>query len=148
MARPDPNPTAPPVDPAPAAPAAPEDALRLADPPRTFVRRVQPVAADGEAIAHVILYQDVTAERAGDGLGLGLHVSRLIAERHGGRLWLESAPDQGTVAVLVMPLAAVGDDQGPRSEGYGAGRTGDSGRLGYTAGEPGPARAGPGTGVG
>jgi signal transduction histidine kinase len=41
----------------------------------------------------------------GGGLGLGLYVSRLLSERLGGRLWLESAPGEGTVAVLELPVA-------------------------------------------
>ena len=40
----------------------------------------------------------------GGGMGLGLHVSRVLAERHGGRLWLESEPGRGTVAILDLPL--------------------------------------------
>ena len=40
----------------------------------------------------------------GGGLGLGLHVSRLLAERHEGRLWLESEAGRGTTAILELPL--------------------------------------------
>lgn len=44
------------------------------------------------------------AARVGGGLGLGLHVSRMLAERHEGRLWLESTVGQGTTAILKVPL--------------------------------------------
>lgn len=44
------------------------------------------------------------AARVGGGLGLGLHVSRMLAERHEGRLWLESTVGQGTTAILEIPL--------------------------------------------
>jgi two-component system sensor histidine kinase RegB len=43
-----------------------------------------------------------TTKEAGRGLGLGLFLARLFAERCGGRLTLQS--DQGTVACLELPL--------------------------------------------
>jgi len=39
------------------------------------------------------------------GSGLGLHISRRLAEQHGGRLWLESSGDVGSTFVLELPLA-------------------------------------------
>ena len=41
----------------------------------------------------------------GGGLGLGLYVSRVLAERLGGRLWLESVLGEGTTAILELPVA-------------------------------------------
>jgi signal transduction histidine kinase len=39
------------------------------------------------------------------GTGLGLHVSRRLAERQGGRLWLEASSSAGSVFVLELSVA-------------------------------------------
>jgi two-component system sensor histidine kinase AtoS len=41
--------------------------------------------------------------RAGRGRGLGLARAYRIVEAHGGRVWLESRPDEGTTAHLLLP---------------------------------------------
>jgi signal transduction histidine kinase len=38
------------------------------------------------------------------GFGLGLTIARKIVERHGGRIEVESEPQQGSVFRLVFPL--------------------------------------------
>jgi signal transduction histidine kinase len=48
-------------------------------------------------------------ERAGtkevrEGLGLGLYIARQLAESHGGRLEVESVPNQGSTFRLTLPL--------------------------------------------
>ncbi|KON80657.1 sensor histidine kinase [Azoarcus sp. PA01] len=40
------------------------------------------------------------------GTGLGLPISRQIVEHFGGRLWVESSPERGTVFTFVLPLHA------------------------------------------
>ena len=50
---------------------------------------------------------------AGRGRGLGLARAYRIIEGHGGRIWLESAPDEGTMAHVLLPRAAK-----PSSDGH------------------------------
>jgi signal transduction histidine kinase len=39
------------------------------------------------------------------GMGMGLPISQTILENHGGRIWVESAPDGGAVFFVRLPLA-------------------------------------------
>jgi signal transduction histidine kinase len=40
-----------------------------------------------------------------NGMGLGLSITRTIVEAHGGRVWVESNPEDGTVFQVELPLA-------------------------------------------
>ena len=46
--------------------------------------------------------------RAIPGTGLGLHISRQLAEQHHGRLWLDTSAGPGSVFILALPLAEPG----------------------------------------
>jgi two-component system sensor kinase FixL len=43
------------------------------------------------------------------GMGVGLSISRTIAEAHGGRLWFERNPAGGTIFHLALPLSETPD---------------------------------------
>ena len=45
-----------------------------------------------------------TTKEPGKGTGMGLAIGRTIAEKHGGRLECRSAPEQGTIFTLWLPL--------------------------------------------
>lgn len=62
--------------------------------------------APGERDRIFAPFYRTTEARNIPGTGLGLHISRRLAEQHGGRLWLEKSADPvpGTVFTLALPL--------------------------------------------
>jgi signal transduction histidine kinase len=58
-----------------------------------------------EEAAHLFqkYYRTRSTARKSEGLGLGLYISRLIVEAHGGRIWVESLPGQGAAFSFCLP---------------------------------------------
>jgi len=79
-----------------------ETAMRGTD-PAFVVRDNGPGIAEGNRERAFGLFKRLESNRDGGSTGVGLTISRTIIERHGGRLWLEAAPDGGLEAIFTLP---------------------------------------------
>jgi C4-dicarboxylate-specific signal transduction histidine kinase len=50
-----------------------------------------------------------------NGMGLGLSITRTIVEAHGGRIWVESGPEEGTLFQVELPLAIANGAMSPQT---------------------------------
>ncbi len=62
------------------------------------------IAAEDQAAVFQAFKQTVSGLRQGGGTGLGMPISKSLAEAHGGRLWLESELSKGSCFYVALPV--------------------------------------------
>ena len=83
--------------------------VRLARREGTAVIEVsdQGIGITPEAMPHIFerFFKPRTQQAVFGGLGLGLYICKEIVERHGGRIWATSVPNEGSTFYVELPLA-------------------------------------------
>jgi signal transduction histidine kinase len=60
--------------------------------------------ADQQKIFEEFQQADSTSTRKQGGTGLGLAIAKKIIDMHGGRIWVESRPEQGATFWFTLPV--------------------------------------------
>jgi light-regulated signal transduction histidine kinase (bacteriophytochrome) len=55
------------------------------------------------------MFRRLHTEQAYPGTGIGLAICRRVVQRHGGRIWLDSAPGEGCAVHFTVPGARHGE---------------------------------------
>ncbi len=63
------------------------------------------IAAEDLPYVFEKFYRAAGVRKTKEGLGLGLYISRLVVEAHGGRIWVDSAPERGSTFTIALPIA-------------------------------------------
>jgi signal transduction histidine kinase len=66
-------------------------------------------AEDRDKVFEPFRQADGSTRRRYGGTGLGLSISRNFVELHGGRIWFESEPGQGSTFYFRLPIEEVGE---------------------------------------
>jgi NtrC-family two-component system sensor histidine kinase KinB len=77
---------------------------------RVSVRDQGPGISPGDVARLFEKYYRTRTARRAEGLGLGLYISRLVVEAHGGRIWVDSAPGAGSTFSLWLPGGQAGGE--------------------------------------
>ncbi len=59
-----------------------------------------------EAVFHTFHQVQLGRKTQGESLGLGLAISRVLVEAHGGTIWIEDNPEGGSMFFVLLPRAA------------------------------------------
>ena len=62
------------------------------------------IASKDHDVIFEVFRQAKSGVRKAEGTGLGLPISRRLAEAHGGRLWVESILGQGATFYVALPI--------------------------------------------
>jgi len=71
----------------------------------SVIDRGQGMAPEEVASLFQRYYRTRAARSQHEGLGLGLYISKMLVEAHGGRIWVESEPGKGSAFHFSLPVA-------------------------------------------